>query len=358
MSDWSRFCERISVLGEGLEGEGVRHLANQVACWLTYAIGHTDPAHPAFFRSSDLVYQWGGPNADQVARRAMISGAGTYRISGHMGSCEEFILQIKLGLSQSGGAGIATEISGSSLGIGPGDDFTLVLAATEPPDLQGSWIPLDPAATFVHIRDYYFDWQPADPATFVIERLDELGARPPLDVAALLDDAASEIEHSISFWSGYQDKMLAGQEPNTFGPPAPTPRGVKDILYSHAGIALADGQALVVDLDDGGARLWDIQLYNRPYYEALDFANRITCLNHRLAKPGPIVIAAADPGGPNWLDTEDRESVLATIRWWGQEATPSVSARVVPTAELDLAAVDRAGELRRRASHVAWRYRT
>ncbi len=73
---WPEFCDRMAKLGEGLEGEGVRHLANQVACWLTYAIGHTDPAHPAFFRSSDLVYQWGGPNADQVARRARISGVG------------------------------------------------------------------------------------------------------------------------------------------------------------------------------------------------------------------------------------------------------------------------------------------
>ena len=100
----------------------------------------------------------------------------------------------------------------------------------------------------------------------------------------MLDDAASEIEHSIAFWSGYQERMLAGQELNTFGAPAPAPRGVKDILYSHAGIALADDQALVVDLDHGGARLWDIQLYNRPWYEALDFANRITCLNHRLAE--------------------------------------------------------------------------
>jgi len=149
-----------------------------------------------------------------------------------------------------------------------------------------------------------------------------------------------------------------GSKPTPSGSQPPAARGVKDILYSHAGIALTAGQALVVDLEHGGARLWDIQLYNRPHYEALDFANRITSLNHRLAKPGPIVIAAADPGGPNWLDTEGRESVLATIRWWGQEATPSVSARVVPIAELDLPAVDRGTELRRRASHVAWRYRT
>ena len=41
--------------------EGFRHLANQVACWLTYALGHTDPDHPAFFRSSDLVYRGADP---------------------------------------------------------------------------------------------------------------------------------------------------------------------------------------------------------------------------------------------------------------------------------------------------------
>ena len=82
---WRSFCERIAAVGDRILGddfpadprdraEGVRHLANQVACWLTYAVGHTDPAHPAFFRSSDPVYQWGGPNVDQVARRAAICG--------------------------------------------------------------------------------------------------------------------------------------------------------------------------------------------------------------------------------------------------------------------------------------------
>jgi hypothetical protein len=353
--DWQEFCRRVAALGEGLEGEGVRHLANQVACWLTYAIGHTDPTHPAFFRSSDLVYQWGGPNADQVARRAMISGEGTYRIRGHMGSCEEFILQVKLGSTQSGGAGVASEIAASSLGLGPGDDIDLVLSPTEQP---GTWIPLDPAATFVHLRDYYFDWQPADPATFVIERLDVLGPRPPLDVAALLDDAVREIEHSLAFWSGYQDRLLGEQAINAFSAPAPAARGVQDLLYSHAGVALAEGEALVVELDHGGAPMWDIQLYNRPWYEALDFANRVTSLNHRLAEPGPIVIAAADPGGPNWIDTEGRGDVLATVRWFRCSAEPSVTARVVPLSEIHLPPTDRQAQLRRRASHVAWRYRT
>ncbi len=355
MSDWQRFCDRIAALGAGLDSEGVAHLANQVACWLTYSIGHTDPVHPAFFRSSDLVYQWGGPNADQVARRATITGTGTYRISGHMGSCEEFILQAKLGAAQSGGAGVAAEIAASSLGLGPGDDIDLVLSTSEQP---GSWISLDPRTTALHIRDYYFDWQPADPATFVIERLDALEPRPPLDTAGILEIAAGEIEHSFAFWSGYQERMLKGQPPNTFTAPAPAGGGVQAVLYSHAGIALGPGEAIVVDLEDGGAPLWDIQLYSRPWYEALDFANRTTSLNHRLAGPGSIVIAASDPGGPNWLDTEGRTEVLATVRWIRATWAPTVRARRVPVADLGLPAVDREVQLRSRARHVAWRYRT
>lgn len=355
--EWREFCDRMAALGDGIDDpEGVRHLANQVACWLTYAIGHDDPVHPALFRSSDPVYQWGGPNADQVARRARIEGSGTYRISGRMGSCEEFILQVKLGTTQSGGAGIALEVAASSLGLGPGDDIDIVLSGTEHP---GTWLQLHPDATAVHLRDYYFDWQPAEPATFVIERLDVRGvAKPPADASALLDEAAAEIEHSMRFWTGYQDRMLAGQAPNTFSEPAPAGGGVQDCLFSHCGVALGPGEALVVELDDGGAPLWDIQLYNRPWYEALDFANRLTSSNHRLAAPGAFVIAGTDPGGRNWLDTEGRDQVLCTIRWWRSSGRPTVSASVVPLAELDLPPVDRTPELARRAAHVAWRYRT
>jgi hypothetical protein len=359
--EWRHFCDRLADLGDGLDGEGVRHLANQVACWLTYSIGHDDPTHPVLFRSSDPVYQWGGPNADQVARRARIAPDGTYRISGHMGSCEEFILQVKRGATQSGGAGVALEVEASNLGLGPGDAIDLVLSPTDPgPESSSTWLPLDPEASFVHVRDYYFDWRAAEPATFVIERLDTQGqpGHGGPDGPTVLDTALREIEHSMDFWSGYQDRMLGDQPPNTFTPPAGAARGVQGVHYSHAGVELDPDEALVVELDDGGAPLWDVQLYNRPWYEALDFAHRLTCLNHALVEPGPIVVAGRDPGGANWLDTEGRDRVLCTVRWWRAPSTPAVHARVVPITELGLQPVDRAEQVRRRAAHVAWRYRT
>jgi hypothetical protein len=376
---WRDFCARLAAAGERIleddfpasprdRAEGVRHLANQVACWLTYALGSADPDRPVFFRSSDPVYMWGGPNVDQVARRARVSGTGTYRVAGEMGSCEEFVLQVKSGLVQSGGADVDAEVSASDLGIGPGDAFEIVLGG---PRREGRWIELGPEASFVHIRDYYFDWQPRQPATFVIERLDLRGPPPALTperAAALLDDAAQQVEHSVVFWNDYQRRMRAAHPRNTFSPPAGAARGVQDIIYSHAFVALAPDEAIVLELDGGDAPWWGVQLYNRAWYEPLDYVHRAASRNQRQVLPagdGPVtlVLAARDPGVPNWLDTEGRDEVLATVRWWRPTSGPSLRAGVVPVASLPeglgtMTAAARQEELAQRAAHAAWRYRT
>jgi hypothetical protein len=290
-----------------------------------------------------------------------------------MGSCEDFVLQIKLGRTQSGGADVSSELYASALGLHPGDDFEIIVSPTPQP---GRWMALDPDAAFVHVRDYYFDWQAREPATFVIERLDTQGTpAPPVTperVAQMLDEAAHEVEHSMVFWKDYQERLRAGQTVNAFGPPAYVPRGVQDIVYSHAFVALPDRQALVVELEASAADLWDVQLYNRAWYEALDYSGRVTSLNHRQARIDDdgrvrIVIAAADPAVGNWLDTAGRTEVMATIRWWRPPAIPTLRTELVALDRLATAlpsttpVVDpsaRHEQIRRRAAHTAWRYRT
>lgn len=371
---WRSFCERLAAVGDRIladdfpgdersRAEGVRHIANQVACWLTYDLGHADPAHPAFFRSADLIYMWGGPNADQVARRAAIDATGTYRVAGTMGSCEDFVLQVKTGAVQTGGADVAAEVYASKIGLGPGDDFSMVLSPRQDADVV-----LPPDATFVHVRDYYFDWQAREPATFVIERLDDPVAPPPVSadtVAAMLDRTAAQVERSIVFWMEYQERLRAGQERNVFGAPAYVGRGVQDIVYSHAFVAVEAGHALVVELDPSDADLWGAQLYNRTWYEPLDYAHRVASRNHRQVAADAdgrvrLVLCGTDPGHPNWLDTEGRDEVLCTLRWFRPPSTPFVAARVAPIGEIT-ATVDtaqRQREISARSAHAAWRYRT
>ena len=355
--------------------EGVHHLANQVACWLTYGIGSSDPMRPVFFRSSDPVYEWGGPNADQVARRAAISGDAVYRITGTMGGCEEFVLQIKRGAAQSGGAGVATEVSASALGLGPGDAIDIVLGGPEPSADAGEaiWLPLPDDAGFVHVRDLYFDWQAREPATFVIERLGDGLARSGRAPTTTWPGCSTRPPPRSSTRSPSGRATRPGCSPgspaNAFTDPGGSAGGVQEIVYSHSGVALAAGEALVIEVDPAGAPLWDVQLYNRPWYEALDAAGRTTSTNHRMAVPDAdgrirVVVAATDPGSPNWLDTEGRDQVLATLRWWRPERLPVVVAEVVPLAEAPGAGqVHRPSERERAAPRAAGprsnrRYRT
>jgi hypothetical protein len=381
---WHEFCDRLAAIGETILGdgypgdprdraEGVHHLATQAACWLTYATGYSDPAAPAFFRSADPTYRWGGPNVDQVARRATIHGAGTYRVSGRMGSCEEFVLQLKQGSTQSGGAAVGTEVTASQLGLHAGDPFEITLSRDERP---GTWLPLGEGPGFVHVRDYYFDWAPAEPATFVIERLDSQGSSAvglTADrVAEVLEAAAHEVEHSVVYFRDLQARMRDAQEPNRFGVPSVSGRGVQDIIYSHGFVRLRDDEALVLELDPGDADFWGVSSYSLGWYEPLDYATRVTSRNHRQVTADDdglvrVVLAGRDPGTANWLDTEGRAEVLTTVRWFRPLQDPTVRAEVV--ARADLAAhlpaghptVDadaRADEIRGRAAHAAWRFRT
>jgi hypothetical protein len=381
---WRAFCDRLAELGERILGdgfpgeprdraEGMHHLATQAACWLTYATGFSDPAQPAFFRSADPTYRWGGPNVDQVARRATIDGAGTYRVSGRMGSCEEFVLQLKGGTTQSGGANIGTEVTASHLGLRPGDAFEIMLSADQHSD---PWLPLGPGPGFVHVRDYYFDWAPAEPATFVIERLDTQGdPQAPLTperVGELLDAAAHEIEHSLLYFRDYQARLRDAQEPNCFGVPDVSGRGVQDIIYSHGFVQLRDDEALILELDPHDAALWGASSYTRAWYEPLDYATRVTSRNHRQVIADDdglvrIVVCGRDPGTANWLDTEGRAEVLTTVRWFRPPENPRIGADVVSLVDLTsrlpdghprLDAEQRRAEIAGRAAHVAWRFRT
>ncbi len=204
----------------------------------------------------------------------------------------------------------------------------------------------------------------------MLERLGDVAprkVRTPAYVASVLDSAATEIEHSLAFWAGYQTRMLGDQSSNHFGDPAGAAGGVLSIIYSHCGVALGDDEALVVTVVADDAPLWDVQLYNRPWYEALDAAGRTNSTNHRMATIDDdgsvhVVISGRDTGAPNWLDTEGRDEVLASIRWWRPDRPPTVRSEVVPVTDVPgagrVSGEARAEERRRRAAHTAWRYRT
>ena len=388
---WREFCERLAAVGERIlepdfpgsprdRADGFRHLANQVVGWLGWAIGYPDPAYPAFFRQNDLVVRWGGPNVDQVTRRARVAADGVYRVTGSMGTCEDFILTVKNGDMHMERYGILHEVMASELGIDTGDDFELVLSAAPPEGGTQSpgarWIPLHADATMINLREYYFDWRPGPPAIVAIERLDTQGSAPPVLTAdalsGMLDEALALVENSVVYWNDYMRRAKAELPANTMGPPRHNTGGSSRIHYSFGFFELGPDDALIVDASPPDARFWDVQLYNMGWFETLDFANRVTSLNHTQGRLSPdgrfrAVVAHRDPGVPNWLDTQGYEQGMITFRWISARTDPTLSATVVPAAAVadhlpagtpTVDADARREEIRRRQAHIAWRYRT
>jgi len=375
---WQSMCRKLERLGEATltdecatadPTEMLAHLADQVVCWVGWYVFHADPARPFFHRQNDLVTQWGGPNGDNVYRHARIDPSRRYRIRGRMHSCEEFLLAIRVGFMHEPVHGTVQNRTASDLGIGPGDEFELLLGGDD-------GIPIPDGAVMVTIREYYFDWQSAEPAVMVIECLDDVGPAAPLrddELASRIDDAARGIELSFTYWNRYLEDVIAARDPNRFAESHKGAKGVDIAQYAFCIWDLEPGQALLVDTDAPSARMWSLHLYNLGAFEHVDLVDRVTTLNHRQAvvdHDGRVraVVSAEDPGVANWLDTGGRRRGLLTIRWFwpvGETAPPAPRTRVVPVAEArdafgyeGLAAPpDRDAVMRARRTHLGWRFR-
>jgi hypothetical protein len=144
---------------------------------------------------------------------------------------------------------------------------------------------------------------------------------------------------------------------NVLGKPRPQAGGAGDILYGGGWWNLAEDEALLIECEPPHARYWSIQLYSFPWFESLDFANRVSSLTgHQIHVDDDgrfrIAIAQRDPGIPNWLDTEGRQEGLVTYRWVFTRTAPAPSARVLKLAELRAqlpASTPAFGEAERRA---------
>ena len=375
---WRDFLGGLERLGERVLGddfpvdaagrdECFRHLAQQVLCWLEWSLGYGDPARPAFQRQNDLVTPWGGPNADNVYRHARVSPRHEYRVRGRMHSCEEFALAIREGFRHTDRPATLTELTASDLGIGADDDFELILGGE---GNEANRVPLPDRAIMCSIREYYFDWQPREPATFTIECVDGTPAPPP-GYADSLHEALDLTERSLVFWNDYMRDARTRQADNSFGGKVDVPRGLQLSQFGFCFYDLGPDDALVVESDIPDARYWSFQLYGMHFFRAFDL-DRVTSRNHRQASAGPdgrlqLVVAHRDPGVPNWLDAMGRRVGLLNYRHFWGSPLPTPAARVValeavrdslPEGTPIIEPTQREREMQSRRDHLAWRFRT
>lgn len=370
---WRVLCERMAELADDAASsgpaEGVRHLARQVALALEEQLEHSDPLRPSFHRYEEPWRQWGAPNPDNVYLRAAIDPRATYRVWATITGVRDVLVSLVEGDMHLDEYGVYSERALADLDVAADDILEFVVS---PEPHAGNWLPTDPKARILMIRQYQWDWETDAVATFHIERLDTRGTLPsPLDetdVTAALERAAKWVERSLAYWSAYS---TAQTEPvNVLGPPRTPPGGAPHIAYGAGRWALESDEALLVTTDVPDANYWSWSAHSDYQFDTGEFASRLTSINHVQAHLDEdeklrIVVATGDPGVPNWIDTSGRPTGLLAYRLIGARTRPVPSAEVVsladvrdhlPDAHPEIDAAARRDQLARRRIAVLARY--
>ena len=309
--------------------EGYRHLTHL----LGYAFDlylESDADRPQFTPLASPTRKILGDNVDSRYFFAPLNGRRAYRIRGRRGN-EVYLAFCIYGGPPNGewSERVVANVSQHDISFGPDGHFELVLSPEPPPAGAVNWVQLAPDAVCVISREYYADPTQGRPAAFAIEATGPMPPPLPLTDALLasrLQAVATFIRQTIEF-APIPPLPLS----NALLPPmpwSPTVRGwgTPDNIYALGAFQIELDQALVVEGRSPRCVYWGVQLWNR-YMQSLDYRYHRVSINGTQAVlkddgTWKVVIAHADPGVPNWLDTAGHREGLFFCRWLQAEEFP------------------------------------
>jgi hypothetical protein len=299
-----------------------------------------------------------GDNPDSIYHQAAIRGDRAYRIKGRR-TGQDYISFTVHGTDPTGGFGgpVLADINDSDLVFDADDRYEIVLSATKPAANDPAvWVPLDPDARMVLVRNYFQHVRSAqnDPEIHVvldIEPLEDLGPSPVLTDAEMADRIQQStamleaITLGLRVFGQPATVPFVSNEPNSVGPPwsfratGEAVAGAVDIFYSSGSFDLGPDDALVMEGTIPPSRFTNVVLWNI-HMQTLDYRTRGNALNEAQIVPEAdgsyrIVISAQDPGVPNWLDTSGHRRGTIFWRFLLPESDPEMPrCKVVKVAEL------------------------
>lgn len=300
------------------------------------------------FRVLDTRIREGGDNPDQRYLFSNIHGSATYRIWGRLGAARRVDLQIYAGTPYIAGSGgrAASFFTFEQMHVEPDGSFE-VIASPQP--VAGNWIENPPDATRIIVRQIYSEWTDEWPGEVHIDRVGAEGElKPALTEGVLierLERAAKSIADHGRWWPEHVTRhYLSRNRPNWISPPFDPGAvgGVSGRYMCSAVFELEPDEALVLRTWPMNGNYQGIQLTDL-WFSSLEYANRQTSLTgdqSYLSDDGSYysVIAASDPGVPNWLDTMGRRRGVILLRFDGMtekfDEAKNPFATVVKAAEL------------------------
>ncbi len=351
-SSWADFCDKLKsaggiVLREGSpddpfdRAEGFRYLSRLTRVALESFIEFADPAAPVLRRPAHETVKIGADNPDNYYQSAAISGKHEYRIRGTRGTVHYLGFGTYVGNYGSGGRmGRSGYLEGSDLEIAPDGSFEIILSCEKKP---GNWLPMEPDTSSLIVRQTYQDRKAETIADLHIERLGAEG--PPKPITPELIDrglaaASAYVFGTASLFADWAEgfKQHINQLPKFDPAVARAAHGDPNICYFHGYWELGPEEALVIEVTPPKCEYWNFQLDNH-WMESLDYRYHQIAVNHHTAryrKDGSvrIVVAHADPGVDNWIDTAGHRRGTMCLRWVRAQEHPEPATKVVKASDL------------------------
>jgi hypothetical protein len=340
---WKLFCERLGDAGEQLlrqdfpiqdldVTEGLRYLTHLLFASIQRNLVAADPARPRLYLLCDERIKSGGDNPDNRYYVASVSAEYEYLLSADLRGCAYYSIialdkkEMTSGLSaaQREQRAAATRLDSDTLLVEK--DGTVRVGIARTPGSAPNHLCIDERSNLIIVRCTIEDLN-APPVSIRLDRCDGRGDGRPPSLETLSASLASVAEHVIDtaaffgdWTSGFQEhvnELPLGDQAyirSTGGDP--------NILYYLSAWRLGPDEALVIRIPQlPPCRAWNFQLCN-VWMESLDYTRARVHLNGSTVHRDPdgsitLVIAASDPGHPNWLDTTGHTSGTMCMRLTG-----------------------------------------
>lgn len=259
--------------------------------------------------------RWGIDNPDSIYRVIPISGDEKYLIHGRVGKNRMTENYFTLWDEKMGTVDV---LDGNELVCAEDGSFVITVDS-DPAGDRVNHVQSSPVAHEFYIRDVMLNWDKDDPNELAIERLGNPPSKPPLTNDEQAELTAKMMLHYATFTTMLSkgsfsrpanDFSLAHTGDNT--------GMLRNQVYVGGHFNLADDEAFVIDINDGGAAYFTVPIANI-WGTTLDILNRTSTLNKAQSMANPdgtytYVLCAKDPGVYNWLDTCGFPEGMLTLR--------------------------------------------
>jgi hypothetical protein len=259
--------------------------------------------------------RWGIDNPDSVYRVIPISGDERYEIHGRVGKNRMTENYFTLWDAHMGTVDV---LNGRTMRVDSDGGFTITVDA-EPANGRPNHVRTTAEAHEFYIRDVLLDWGRDDPNHFEVQRL----GGPPGTPARTLDEQAEATAAMMAYFADFTGKLSHGvykMAPNHFNLAwsADKVGAMRNQVYVMGRFDLAEDEAFVVDVSDGGAEYFTVPLSNI-WGTTLDIVDLTGSLNKAQSAANDdgtytYVISPVDPGVTNWIDSDGLREGILTLR--------------------------------------------